>query len=106
LIENRDVLERVTDLTGAGDTLAGACLASMLAGNPIEESVRAGMAAGDGSPEIAPDPSRITPPNAATTTECRHRRADVRRPVADSNAERAYARRVDCHCYAPNTATE
>lgn len=45
LIENRDVLERVTDLTGAGDTLAGACLASMLAGNTIEESVRAGMAA-------------------------------------------------------------
>ncbi|CAN5574187.1 carbohydrate kinase family protein [soil metagenome] len=45
LIENPDVFRGTMDLTGAGDTLMGACLASMLTGADIAGSVRAGMAA-------------------------------------------------------------
>lgn len=45
LIDNPDVFRDAMDLTGAGDTLVGACLASMLAGAEIDDSVRAGIVA-------------------------------------------------------------
>lgn len=45
LVENPEVLNGPLDLTGAGDTLAGACLAGLLAGAPIDNAVRTGMAA-------------------------------------------------------------
>lgn len=45
LIKNPDPLRGPIDLTGAGDTLVGSCLACMLNGTSIEESVRAGAQA-------------------------------------------------------------